>query len=154
MSKVILTYGTFDLFHVGHLRLLRRLKEMGTYLIVGVSTDEFNAIKGKNSLISYENRRDVVQAIRYVDLVFPEENWEQKRADILNYNVDILAMGDDWVNKFEQYSDICEVVYLPRTHGISSSNIRSDISVIGSTNIEKLRDAAQSMLQLVNSLGS
>jgi glycerol-3-phosphate cytidylyltransferase len=154
MNKIILTYGTFDLFHIGHLNLLRRLKQMGDALFVGVSTDEFNALKGKRSLISYENRRDVVQAIRYVDFVFPEDDWEQKRSDILKYKVDTLAMGDDWINKFDHYSDICKVVYVERTHGISSTMIRSDISTIGNTNIEKLRDAVQTMTQIVKSLGA
>ena len=154
MNKIILTYGTFDLFHIGHLNLLRRLKQRSDYLIVGVSTDDFNSLKGKRSLISYENRRDVVQSIRYVDFVMPEDNWEQKRSDILKYKVNTLAMGDDWVGKFDQYSDICEVVYLQRTYGISSSSIRADINSIGNTNIEKLRDAAQALMQIVNSLGA
>ena len=100
MSKVILTYGTFDLFHIGHLKLLQRLKKMGDVLIVGVSTDEFNCVKGKKTIIPYEQRAEIIANIKDVDFVIPENNWEQKINDIKNHNVDIFAIGDDWKGEF------------------------------------------------------
>jgi len=111
-SRTIITYGTFDMFHIGHLKLLRRLKEMGDKLIVGVSTDEFNALKGKKTLIPYDQRSAIVEAIDCVDLVVPEENWEQKVEDIRRYDVDVFAIGDDWRGKFDFLEEYCEVVYL------------------------------------------
>lgn len=126
-SKTVLTYGTFDLFHQGHVRLLKRAKELGDYLIVAVSTDEFNAIKGKKSYHSYEIRKEILEAIKYVDLVIPEEDWDQKVSDVIKYNVDIFVMGDDWQGKFDFLKDYCDVVYLPRTEGISTSQIKKDL---------------------------
>ncbi len=129
--KKILTYGTFDLLHFGHIEILRRAKELGDYLIVAVSTDEFNAIKGKKSYHSYETRKKMLEAVKYVDLVIPENTWEQKRSDVLNYNVDVVVMGSDWEGseKFEILRDICDVVYLPRTEGISTTQIRDDLGL-------------------------
>lgn len=129
--KRVLTYGTFDLLHYGHIRLLKRAKELGDYLIVAVSTDEFNEIKGKKAYHDYETRKKMLEAIRYVDLVIPEENWEQKKDDVLNYNVDIVVMGGDWANsdKFEYLKQFCEVVYLDRTEGISTSKIKKDLGL-------------------------
>ncbi|WP_018660824.1 glycerol-3-phosphate cytidylyltransferase [Heyndrickxia acidiproducens] len=126
MKKVI-TYGTFDLLHWGHINLLKRAKELGDYLIVGLSSDEFNQIKNKKSYHSYENRKLILEAIRYVDEVIPENNWEQKIDDIKKHNVDIFVMGDDWKGKFDFLKDYCEVVYLPRTVGISTSKIKKDL---------------------------
>ena len=126
MKKVI-TYGTFDLLHYGHINLLRRAKELGDYLIVGLSTDEFNGMKGKTCFFSYEQRKQLLEAIRYVDLVIPEENWEQKREDVLMYHIDTFVMGNDWEGKFDFLSDLCEVVYLPRTPEISTSKIKTDL---------------------------
>ena len=127
--KVVITYGTFDLLHKGHVNILRRAKELGDYLIVGVSTDEFNAIKGKKSYYPYEDRKMIVEAIRYVDLVIPEENWEQKPEDIKKYNVDVMVMGSDWAdsNEFSGLQELCEMVFLPRTENISTTQIKSDL---------------------------
>lgn len=129
--KRILTYGTFDLLHFGHIEILRRAKSLGDYLVVALSTDEFNAIKGKKAYHNYETRKKMLEAIRYVDLVIPEKNWEQKRNDVLEYKIDTVVMGSDWEgNKnFECLKDICEVVYLPRTEGISTTKIKKDLGL-------------------------
>ncbi len=129
--KRILTYGTFDLLHYGHIRILKRAKELGDYLIVALSTDEFNAIKHKKAYHNYETRKKMLEAIRYVDLVIPENNWEQKINDVKNYYVDTVVMGDDWTGneKFEILKDYCEVVYLPRTEGISTTKIKRDLKL-------------------------
>jgi glycerol-3-phosphate cytidylyltransferase len=124
MRKTVMTYGTFDMFHIGHLRLLQRLAALGDRLIVAVSTDEFNALKGKKTLIPYDQRAEIVANIQCVDLVIPEQNWEQKAQDIAKYNVDIFAMGDDWLGKFDFLKSNCEVVYLPRTHDVSTTQLK------------------------------
>jgi glycerol-3-phosphate cytidylyltransferase len=121
----VITYGTFDLFHLGHLNILRRAKACGDWLAVGVSTDEFNAIKGKSCIYPYSHRSDIVRAIRYVDFVFPEACWEQKQDDVTKYDIDILVMGSDWDGKFNNIS--CKVVYLPRTEGIATTTIITTI---------------------------
>jgi glycerol-3-phosphate cytidylyltransferase len=126
MKKVI-TYGTFDLLHWGHINLLKRARELGDYLIVALSTDEFNAVKKKKAYYSYENRKLILEAIRYVDKVIPEKTWEQKVDDVLNYDIDIFVMGDDWKGKFDFLKEYCEVVYLPRTVGISTTQIKRDL---------------------------
>ncbi len=123
----IITYGTFDLLHYGHIRLLQRCKEQGDYLVVALSTDEFNAGKGKKSYFSYEDRKRMLEAIRYVDLVIPEETWEQKPDDVKRYHIDVFVMGDDWEGKFDELEEHCEVVYLPRTPEISTTQIKSDL---------------------------
>lgn len=129
--KRILTYGTFDLLHYGHIRLLRRARAMGDYLIVALSTDEFNQIKGKKAYHSYEKRKMMLEAIRYVDLVIPEEQWDQKADDIRKYQVDIVVMGSDWrgSDKFVGLEAYCEMVFLDRTRGISTSQIKEDLSL-------------------------
>lgn len=127
--KRVLTYGTYDLLHYGHIRLLKRAKELGDYLIVALSTDEFNEIKGKKAYHSYETRKRMLESIRYVDLVIPEEHWEQKVNDVKTYNVDIFTMGDDWEGKFDFLSDHCEVVYLSRTEGVSTTKIKQDLKL-------------------------
>ena len=133
MRKVI-TYGTFDLLHAGHINLLRRAKELGDYLIVVVSTDEFNwNERRKKCYFSYEERKKLVEAVRYVDLVIPEENWDQKISDVKEYHVDTFVMGDDWKGKFDFLKDYCEVVYLPRTEGISTTKIKQDLGLNGTT---------------------
>ena len=133
MRKVI-TYVTFDLLHAGHINLLRRAKELGDYLIVVVSTDEFNwNEKQKKCYFSYEERKKLVEAVRYVDLVIPEENWDQKISDVKEYHVDTFVMGDDWKGKFDFLKDYCEVVYLPRTEGISTTKIKQDLGLNGTT---------------------
>lgn len=126
--KKVLTYGTFDLLHTGHINILRRAKDLGDYLIVAVSTDEFNEGKGKKSYYTYEQRKTILEAIRYVDEVIPEDNWDQKIDDVKNNDVDIFVMGDDWEGKFDFLSDYCEVVYLPRTVGISTTKIKEDLN--------------------------
>lgn len=125
MRKVI-TYGTFDLLHYGHINLLRRAKELGDYLIVALSTDEFNRQKGKQSYFSYEQRKLLLEAIRYVDLVIPEESWEQKIGDIKEFKVDTFCMGGDWRGKFDYLKDYCRVVYFDRTPEISTTKIKED----------------------------
>lgn len=126
MKKVI-TYGTFDLLHWGHINLLKRAKELGDYLIVAISTDDFNLLKHKESYHSYEERKIILEAIKYVDEVIPEENWEQKVKDVSKYNIDIFVMGNDWEGKFDFLSEDCKVVYLTRTQGISTSKIKVDL---------------------------
>ena len=123
MKKVI-TYGTFDLFHYGHLRLLKRAKSMGDYLIVAVSTDEFNFIKNKKCTYPCFERMEIVKAIKYVDEVIPEDSWEQKIDDIKSNDIDVFVMGNDWEGKFDFLKEHCEVVYLDRTPDISSSGIK------------------------------
>ena len=129
--KRILTYGTFDLLHYGHIRLLQRAKALGDYLIVALSTEEFNALKGKKTYHNYETRKMMLEAIRYVDLVIPEENWEQKINDVKEYHVDTVVMGSDWAgsDRFEYLKDYCEVVYLDRTEGISTTKIKQDLGL-------------------------
>lgn len=129
--KRILTYGTFDLLHYGHIRLLQRAKALGDYLVVAVSTDEFNAIKNKKSYHNYETRKKMLEAIRYVDLVIPENDWNQKINDVTKYEIDTVVMGDDWKNneKFELLKDYCEVVYLERTEGVSTTKIKKELGL-------------------------
>lgn len=129
MKKVI-TYGTFDLLHYDHINLLRRAKSLGDYLIVGLSTDEFNnKEKNKECYFDFENRKLLLDAVRYVDLVVPEENWEQKISDIQKYNIDVFVIGDDWKGKFDYLKDLgVEVVYLSRTEEISTSKIKNDLN--------------------------
>lgn len=127
MKKVI-TYGTFDLLHYGHINLLKRAKALGDYLVVAISTDEFNALKGKKSYFSYEERKAIVEAIKYVDEVIPENNWEQKVEDCKRLNIDTFVIGDDWTGKFDFLKDIgVEVVYLPRTPDISTTDIKNNL---------------------------
>ncbi|PLT31044.1 glycerol-3-phosphate cytidylyltransferase [Peribacillus deserti] len=126
MKKVI-TYGTFDLLHWGHINLLQRARELGDYLIVAISTDEFNDIKNKKAYHSFENRKKILESIRYVDKVIPEENWAQKKDDIIREGVDVFVMGDDWEGHFDELKEYCEVVYLPRTIGISTTKIKKDL---------------------------
>jgi len=126
MKKVI-TYGTFDLLHWGHINLLKRAKEMGDYLVVAISSDEFNKLKKKKSYHSFENRKMILEAIRYVDEVIPENTWEQKIQDVIDHDIDIFVMGDDWEGKFDFLKEYCEVVYLPRTIGISTTQIKKDL---------------------------
>lgn len=128
MSKTIITYGTFDMFHIGHLKLLQRLSKLGDKLIVAVSTDEFNDGKGKKTLIPYEQRAEIVSNIKCVDLVIAEKSWEQKIEDIKKYEVDIFAIGDDWEGKFDFLKDYCEVIYLSRTQDISTTKLKKSLT--------------------------
>lgn len=127
MRKII-TYGTFDLLHYGHINLLKRAKALGDYLIVALSTNEFNLQKGKNCYFSYDERKSLLESIRYVDLVIPEISWEQKVSDIHEYKIDIFVMGDDWAGKFDELRDYCEVVYLSRTPEVSTTGIKKRIA--------------------------
>ena len=123
--KTVLTYGTFDLLHYGHLEILRRASLLGNKLIIGVSTDKFNEIKGKTCVLPYQKRKELIESLYYVDKVIPENNWDQKVTDIQGNNIDIFVIGDDWEGKFDELKDFCEVIYLPRTKGISSTKLRS-----------------------------
>lgn len=134
--KKIITYGTYDLLHRGHVNLLKRAKAMGDFLVVGLSSDEFNAIKNKKAFYSYEERKLVLEAVRYVDLVIPEHTWEQKEQDIADHDIDVFVMGDDWSGKFDHLKGQCEVVYLPRTDGVSTTQIKAQLRVTESSNIE------------------
>lgn len=126
--KRIITYGTFDLLHYGHINLLKRAKELGDYLVVALSSDEFNCKeKHKKTYFTYEQRRQLLESIRYVDLVIPEKNWQQKRSDIHEYHIDTFVMGDDWKGKFDFLKEEgVDVVYLSRTPEISSSQMKRD----------------------------
>lgn len=152
MRKVVMTYGTFDLLHVGHVRLFKRLKALGDYLIVGVSTDVFNEQKGKRSIYPFEERREIISSIGIVDKVIAEESWTQKITDIQHYNVDILAMGDDWAGKFDDLGADVEVVYLPRTEGISTTNIKTVISRVKEDELLALECALDQVGRLVKKL--
>lgn len=129
--KTVITYGTFDILHVGHINLLKRARAMGDRLVVGLSSDEFNRGKHKSSLLNYDNRKAVLESIRYVDEVFAENTWEQKRDDIGKYAADVFVMGDDWLGKFDFLSEYCEVRYLPRTAEISTTQIRQSLDETG-----------------------
>lgn len=128
MKKVI-TYGTFDLFHIGHLNIIKRAKQQGDYLIVAISSDAFNAGKGKKAYYSEAERMEIVKSIRYVDEVILEESWDQKTHDVQDHHVDVFVMGDDWEGKFDFLKEYCEVVYLPRTDGVSTTKIKTDLKV-------------------------
>ena len=130
-NKTILTYGTFDLFHVGHVRLLRRLAGLGGRVIVGCSTDAFNDIKGKSCVMPYAERVEILEACRFVDQVFPEDTWEQKVDDVRRFDVDVFAMGEDWRGEFDYLNAHCEVLYLERTSGVSTT----DLKVIASKSV-------------------
>lgn len=125
--KRVITYGTYDLFHYGHIRLLQRARRLGDYLIVALSTDEFNAGKGKKSIMSFEERKEILEAIRYVDEVIPEISWDQKVEDVVEKKVDVFVMGDDWEGKFDFLKEYCDVVYLPRTANVSSTMLKEAI---------------------------
>lgn len=128
MKKVI-TYGTFDLIHYGHINLLKKAKGLGDYLIVALSTNKFNEIKGKKCYFGYDERKKLLESIRYVDLVIPEENWEQKVNDVQEFKVDTFVIGDDWKGKFDFLEDYCEVVYLDRTPEISTTKIKDELAL-------------------------
>lgn len=126
--KRVITYGTYDLLHYGHLNLLQRARALGDYLIVVLSTDEFNwNMKQKKCYFSYEKRKKMLEALRCVDLVIPENNWEQKVSDVQLYQADVFVMGHDWEGKFDFLKDYCEVVYLPRTPDVSTTQIKADL---------------------------
>ena len=138
MKKIVITYGTFDLFHVGHVRLLK--------------SDEFNAMKGKKSFFSYEERKEILLSCKYVDDVFPENNWEQKRSDIIKYGASIFGIGDDWKGKFDELSDICEVIYLERTESVSTTDIKKELSKISSQECEQLEASLHAALNIIKTV--
>lgn len=148
--SIVLTYGTFDLFHVGHVRLLKRLRQFGDELIVGCSTDEFNALKGKKTIMPFEHRREILSSCCYVSKVIEENSWEQKVADIIQHKVDIFAMGDDWAGKFDSLSDHCKVIYLPRTPDISSTEVKSMVASIHSEQILTLKNLVDQMSKVLS----
>ncbi len=150
--KTVITYGTFDLFHIGHVRLLKRLKKLGGRLVVGISSDEFNKVKGKSSFYSYEERAEIVLSSKYVDEVFPENNWKQKRKDILKYKADIFSIGDDWIGKFDELKDICEVIYLPRTEDISTTEIKSKLSKINFNDLDKVERSLHDAIEILKTI--
>ncbi|MGG0720089.1 glycerol-3-phosphate cytidylyltransferase [Robertmurraya massiliosenegalensis] len=125
--KKVLTYGTFDLLHIGHINLLKRAKALGDYLVVGLSSDSFNNEKGKGAYHSYENRKIILESIQFVDEVIPENDWDQKIQDVIKHDIDVFVMGDDWKGHFDFLKEYCEVVYLPRTIGVSTSKIKTDL---------------------------
>lgn len=141
MSKTVITYGTFDMFHIGHLKLLRRLSELGDKVIVAVSTDEFNELKGKKTLIPYDQRAAIVEAIDCVDLVIPEASWEQKSSDVQEYGVDVFAIGEDWKGEFDFLKEYCEVVYLERTKNISTTELKRSLKRFLSISSDDLKQA-------------
>jgi glycerol-3-phosphate cytidylyltransferase len=147
-NKVVLTYGSFDLFHIGHLRLIKRLSALGDRVIIGVSTDDFNRGKGKKSIIPYKQRAEIIQNIKGVDLVIPETSWEQKKNDVLKYGIDIFAMGDDWKGKFDDLKNYCDVVYLERTKDISSTDIKQSLKTILSISPQEFESAFNILNQI------
>ncbi len=127
IMKKVITYGTFDLLHTGHINLLSRAKDLGDYLVVAISSDEFNTNKGKKAYYTFEQRKAILEAIRFVDQVIPEDTWQQKLEDVNKHQIDVFVMGDDWRGKFDFLADHCEVVYLPRTIGVSTTQIKKDL---------------------------
>ncbi|HEC2154780.1 glycerol-3-phosphate cytidylyltransferase [Staphylococcus delphini] len=125
--KRVITYGTYDLLHYGHIELLRRAREMGDYLVVALSSDEFNRVKNKKSYYNFEQRKMMLESIRYVDLVIPENDWGQKETDVEKYEIDTFVMGHDWEGEFDFLKDKCEVIYLKRTEGISTTQIKQEL---------------------------
>lgn len=149
--KTLITYGTFDLLHIGHLNLLENLANLCDRLVVGVSTDEFNALKGKKCVVPYEDRARLVQSLKVVDLVIPETDWAQKRSDIITHEADIFAIGNDWAGKFDDLQDIVQVLYLPRTDGISTTEIKD---IIAKTNDDKLLTIKNTLEHALSMFGS
>lgn len=152
--KTIITYGTYDLFHIGHVRLLQRARQLGDRLVVGVSSDEFNTLKGKKSIMPYQDRAEIVGALSCVDETFPEHNWEQKAQDIVRHQASVLVMGDDWTGKFDHFKSLCEVVYLPRTAGISSSEVKATLSALKDDKIQELHEALSVLQNIAKQLSN
>src|SRR5690554_2031817 len=149
-KKTVITYGTFDMFHIGHLKLIKRLQELGDYLIVGVSTDEFNDLKGKRCIIPYEQRKEIVENIKGVDIVIPENDWEQKIADVERYGVDLFVMGSDWQGNFDYLTEYCDVRYLPRTEGVSTTDIKNTFN----EPLEKIKKEIDKVFSIVETIKS
>ncbi len=151
-KKVIITYGTFDLFHIGHLELLKRLSKLGDELIVAVSTDKFNEKKGKKTIIPYKQRAKIIKAIKYVDKVIPEKSWDQKVKDVKKHNIDVFAIGNDWEGKFDFLKEHCEVVYLQRTHGVSSTKLKKSLSSLSAINPDDIKMAFEILKRIKDDL--
>ncbi len=147
--RIVITYGTFDMFHIGHLNLLKRAKTLGDELVVAISTDAFNELKGKKTLIPFEERKQIIEAIKYVDRVIPEESWEQKVKDIKEYNIDIFTMGDDWSGKFDFLQEYCEVIYLSRTEDISTTSLKENLKSFYNIDVEGLKKAMETIDSMV-----
>ena len=152
MTRVVITYGTFDWFHYGHLMLLQRLKALGDKLVVGVSTDAFNAVKGKRTIIPFDHRIALVGAVRHVDACFAEDNWAQKPDDIRRFGATVFAMGQDWEGKFDALKAHCEVVYLPRTDNISSTDIKYTLNSQLVDELSRISSAVDSLQTIVKAL--
>jgi glycerol-3-phosphate cytidylyltransferase len=150
--KTVLTYGTFDLLHIGHLNLLRRARELGDRLVVGLSTDEFNDEKGKTTVAPFEHRVQILQSIRYVDKVIAERSWEQKIADVQENDVSLFVMGDDWAGKFDFLQQYCDVVYLPRTKDISTSLIREAVVSHKNEQIVAIKNILENAANMISDL--
>lgn len=150
--KTVITYGTFDLLHVGHTRLLWRLRKLADRVVVGCSTDAFNNEKGKQTIMSFEQREEMLASIRYVDKVIPENGWEQKEDDIKRENAHIFAIGEDWAGEFDYLADLCEVIYLPRTNDISTTSVRQMVHSLHEENISELRHAAHKLNAIIDKL--
>jgi glycerol-3-phosphate cytidylyltransferase len=150
--KTIITYGTFDLFHIGHLNILESLSHIGDKLIVGVSTDEFNLLKGKKSIHSFEERSRIIAALSCVDEVIPESGWDQKSSDIKKHGVTLFGMGADWKGKFDDLSSLCEVRYLPRTCNVSSTEIKRSLATMKKDDVQNIKIYLDALNTIVNSL--
>lgn len=143
--KKIITYGTFDLLHKGHINILKRAKALWDHLTVAISSDEFNKLKNKTSFYGFEERKFLLEAIKYVDEVIPENDWEQKTRDVQEKNIDIFVMWDDWEWKFDFLKEFCEVQYLPRTEGISTTQLKSTLKWINNENINKMEEVLEAL---------
>ena len=150
--KEVIIYGTYDLFHIGHVRLLKRLSELGDHLTVCISTDEFNAIKGKSSIIPFEQRAEIVAACKYVDAVLPENGWDQKKSDIIDNHISVFAMGDDWAGRFDDLSELCSVVYLSRTEDISTTSLKSYMTNLQYDRVVAIKHIADNLIEKIKEL--
>lgn len=150
--RTVITYGTFDLFHVGHVRLLKRIRDLGDRLVVGLSSDEFNKVKGKKVIIPFADRKEILLSCRYVDDVFQENTWEQKREDIIREKAEIFAIGDDWAGKFDELDDIVKVLYLPRTKDISTTELKTVIREINAEKLHEAKNVADHLVDLLRKI--
>ncbi|QWF15857.1 adenylyltransferase/cytidyltransferase family protein [Lysobacter capsici] len=147
--RTVITYGTFDLLHVGHVNLLSRLRALGDRLIVGCSTDEFNEIKGKRTIYPYAQRVRILNAVRFVDKVIAEQCWEQKRDDVVREGAAVFAIGDDWAGRFDDLEDVCEVIYVPRTADVSTTEIRYLVNAMHADKLSELRVQVERLSDMV-----
>ncbi len=152
LHKRAITYGTFDMFHIGHLELLKRMKTLATEVVVAVSTDEFNEVKGKKTIIPYDQRSQIIDALVYVDKVIPENSWNQKINDVQNHDIDLFVMGDDWEGKFDFLKTHCDILYLPRTGGISSSKLKTSLDTLSSINTDEINQAFEILKRIKENL--